>query len=76
MSLDERYQKAYQAVIQDPNADNVSKYMELSKKLADRDMEKANKAAEKATSESDKSFTEYFNKYGSDDFKSLKRNSD
>lgn len=69
MSLDEQYKQAYADVVREPNAENVARYMQLSQKVADRDMAKANRAAEAATIESDKGFTEYFKKYGSDEFK-------
>ncbi len=69
MSLDEQYKQAYADVVREPNGDNVARYMQLSKKMADRDMANANRAAEAATIESDKGFTEYFKKYGSDEFK-------
>ncbi|MBJ9973085.1 hypothetical protein I8254_18995, partial [Providencia rettgeri] len=69
MSLDEQYEQAYADVVREPNAENVARYMQLSKNVADRDMERANRAAEAATIESDKGFTEYFKRYGSDEFK-------
>lgn len=73
MSLDDRYQQAYADVVREPTAENVQKYMELSKAVSDRDMYKADRAAEAATIESDKGFTEYFKKYGSEDFKNSHR---
>lgn len=69
LSLDERYQQAYDDVVLEPTAENVSRYMTLSQEIADRDMNRANRAAEAATIESDKGFTEYFKRYGSDEFK-------
>jgi len=69
MSLDEQYKQAYADVVSEPNGENVARYMELSEKMANRDMEKANRAAEAATIQSDKGFTEYFKKYGSEEFK-------
>lgn len=69
LSLDDRYQKAYDDVVLEPTAKHVELYMDLSKKISDRDMQYAKKAAEQATIKSDKGFTEYFNKYGSDEFK-------
>ncbi|ELI9034832.1 hypothetical protein EX227_13320 [Providencia rettgeri] len=73
LSLDERYQAAYQEVVTDPSADNMTRYMQLSKEVAERDMRKATEAAESATRESDKGFTEYFKQYGSESFKRQKR---
>ncbi|EGT5675324.1 hypothetical protein AGJ34_20355 [Cronobacter dublinensis subsp. dublinensis] len=73
LSLDERYQKAYDEVVREPTAENVSRYMQLSKEVSERDMKKADRAAEAATIESDKGFTEYFKKYGSEDFKQSHR---
>lgn len=73
LSLDERYQQAYKDVVSNPTADNVARYMSLSKEVSDRDMYNANRAAEAATIESDKGFTEYFKKYGSEDFKNSHR---
>ncbi|EKY3945938.1 hypothetical protein PVK22_29350 (plasmid) [Klebsiella oxytoca] len=69
LSLDERYQQAYGDVVREPTAENVERYMKLSQEVFDRDMHRANLAAEQATIESDKGFTEYFKKYGSDEFK-------
>lgn len=73
LSLDERYHKAYADVVREPSAENVSRYMALSQQISDRDMRRANQAAEQATIESDKGFTEYFKKYGSEDFKKIHR---
>ncbi|PHM72308.1 hypothetical protein [Xenorhabdus sp. KJ12.1] len=73
LSFDERYQRAYDDVVQEPTAENVESYMELSQQLADRDMRRASSEAEKATRESDKGFTEYFKKYGSEEFKKSNR---
>lgn len=46
----------------------MAEYMKLSKKLAERDMKQAKSDAEAATKESDKEFTEYFNKYGGEGY--------
>lgn len=73
LSLDERYQAAYNDVISEPNPDNMARYMALSNEVAERDMRKANAAAEAATHESDKGFTEYFKQYGSESFKRSKK---
>ena len=69
LSLDERYQAAYDDVVNDPSEGNMALYMKLSGDVAKRDMKKANAEAEAATRESDKGFTEYFKQYGSDSFK-------
>lgn len=73
LSLDERYQSAYNDVVSEPSPDNMARYMKLSNEIAERDMRKANAAAEAATRESDKGFTEYFKQYGSESFKRQKR---
>jgi hypothetical protein len=40
LSLDERYQSAYEEVVTDPSSDNMTRYMQLSKEVAERDMRK------------------------------------
>ncbi|WP_171862952.1 hypothetical protein [Citrobacter freundii] len=69
LSLDERYQKAYQKVLADPNDDNIKTFMKLSQEKGERDMQEANSKAAADTRESDKGFTEYFKSYGNDGFK-------
>lgn len=40
LSLDERYQKAYQKVLADPNDDNIKTFMKLSREKGERDMQR------------------------------------
>ncbi|EQC00796.1 lipoprotein [Photorhabdus temperata] len=69
LSLDERYEQAYQDMLTKPSEANMKHYMDLSKTIAEHDMKEANAKAEAATRESDKGFTEYFRAYGSNGFK-------
>ncbi|MCW7550146.1 lipoprotein [Photorhabdus sp. APURE] len=65
LSLDERYEQAYQDILIKPSEANMKRYMDLSKTVAELDMKEANAKAKAATRESDKGFTEYFRAYGS-----------
>lgn len=62
-SLEEREKAAYEAVVKEPNDENIQRYMELADKMQKKNAEEAQREADKATRESDKGFIEYFKQY-------------
>lgn len=61
-SLKEREKAAYEAVVKEPNDENIKRYMELADKMQKRMRKKPNGKLTKLP-ESDKGFIEYFKQY-------------